>query len=164
TSAALSDAQLDRFRGIAAKSAPDDKSYLTLMARAGTLPHKEWLRINNERKIMARQWAAFFMDWDILICPSAAGPAFAQNQKGERQDRMIDINGTLQPSTDQMFWAGYSNMVDLPSTVMPAGLTPSGLPVGLQAIAAYGEDRTSLALCRLMEDTFVQFTPPPAYS
>lgn len=163
TSGALTDEQLDRFRTIVADADPDDKSYLTLMARAGTLPHKEWLRINNERHLMARKWASFFEEWDILICPAAAGPAFPQNQKGERQDRMIDINGNLQPSTDQMFWAGYPNMVDLPSTVVPAGITPAGLPVGLQAVAAYGEDKTSLKLCQLIEEAFGGFTPPPGY-
>jgi len=163
TSGALSDDQLDRFRGIVADSSSEDKSYLTLMARAGTMPHKEWLRLNNERLLMGRKWAAFFNDFDVLICPAAAGPAFPQNQSGERQDRMIDINGNLQPSTDQMFWAGYSNMVDLPSTVIPVGKTPAGLPVGLQAVAAYGEDRTSLALCRLIEESFGGYTPPPGY-
>ena len=164
TSGALNDAQLERFRKIVATADPDDKSYLTLMARAGTLPHKEWLRVNNERCLMALKWQEFFTDYDILICPAAAGPAFPQNQKGERQDRMIDINGNLQPSTDQMFWAGYPNMVELPSTVIPAGFTRKGLPVGLQAVAAYGEDRTSLRLCQLIEETFGGFTPPPAYS
>lgn len=164
TSGALSEDMLARFRKIAATSDPDDKSYLTLMARAGTLSHKDWLRFNNERHLMARKWAAFFTDWDILICPAAAGPAFPQNQQGERQDRMIDINGTLQSSTEQMFWAGYSNMVDLPSTVVPIGLTPAGLPVGLQAIAAYGEDRTALRLCQLIEEAGVKFSPPPNYS
>ena len=164
TSGALNEEQLERFRKIAAEADADDKSYLTLMARAGTLPHKEWLRINNERHLMARKWQAFFTDYDILICPAAAGPAFPQNQAGERQDRMIDINGTLQPSTAQMFWAGYSNMVDLPSTVVPAGITPAGLPVGLQAVAAFGEDKTSLKLCQLIEEAFGGFTPPPAYS
>ena len=63
-----------------------------------------------------------------------------------------------------MFWAGYSNMVDLPSTVVPIGLTPSGLPMGLQAVAAYGEDRTALRLCQLIEEAFGGFTPPPSYS
>lgn len=163
TSGALSEEQLARFRKITADADPEDKSYLTLMARAGTLSHKDWLRLNNDRHLMARKWQAFFGDWDILLCPTAAGPAFVQNQTGERQDRLIDINGTGQPSTDQLFWAGYSNMVDLPSTIMPAGITPSGLPVGLQAVAAFGEDRSSLRFCQLMEEAFGGFTPPPGY-
>ena len=163
TSTGLTESQLERFRAIAASAPADDKSYLTLMARAGTMPHKEWLRLHNERMKMAQKWQAFFEDWDILICPAAAGPAFPHNQKGERQDRMLDINGRPQPTTDQLFWAGYSNMVDLPSTVMPVGITPSGLPVGLQAVAAYGEDRSSLRFCQLIEEAFGGFAPPPGY-
>ncbi|MCR9212531.1 MAG: amidase [Proteobacteria bacterium] len=163
TSGALTEEQLERFRGIVANANQEEKNYLTLMARAGTLSHKDWLRINNDRHHIALKWHAFFKDWDILLCPAAAGPAFPQNQQGERQDRMIDVNDRQQPSTDQMFWAGYSNMVDLPSTVVPAGITKAGLPVGLQAVAAYGEDKTSLALCQLIEEQFLSFTPPPAY-
>jgi Asp-tRNA(Asn)/Glu-tRNA(Gln) amidotransferase A subunit family amidase len=41
--------------------------------------------------------------------------------------------------------------VYLPSTVGPAGLTKSGLPVGYQAIAASGRDKTATAFSRLVE-------------
>jgi hypothetical protein len=33
----------------------------------------------------------------------------------------------------------------------------------LQAVAAFGEDRTSLAFCRLVEEEFGGFTPPSGY-
>ena len=36
------------------------------------------------------------------------------------------VNGRRVPTTDQLFWAGYSGMAYLPSTVAPAGFTPSG--------------------------------------
>jgi hypothetical protein len=61
------------------------------------------------------------------------------------------VNGMQVPSTDQLFWAGYSSLVYLPSTVGPAGLTKSGLPVGYQAIAASGRDKTAPAFSRLVE-------------
>jgi amidase len=65
--------------------------------------------------------------------------------------------------TGQLFWAGYSGLVYLPSTVGPAGIAPSRLPVGYQAIAAQGHDKTSLAFARLVEKAFGGFTPPPGY-
>jgi len=65
--------------------------------------------------------------------------------------------------TDQFFWAGYASLVYLPSTVGPAGLTRSGLPVGYQAITAQGKDKTSLAFAKLVEKDFGGFTPPPDY-
>lgn len=164
TMAGASEAQMERFRRIVAAAEPGDKSYLTLLARGATMTHKEWLRLHNERMLMAQKWQAFFEEWDILLCPAAAGPAFLQNQQGERQDRMIDINGTPQPSTDQLFWAGYSLVVNLPATVAPIGQTPGGLPLGVQVIAPYGEDRTSLRFCQLIEEMFGAFTPPTGYS
>ena len=53
----------------------------------------------------------------------------------------ITVNNKQVPTTDQLFWAGYSGVVYLPSTVGPAGLTTAGLPVGYQAIAASGADK-----------------------
>ena len=119
----------------------DDPAYLAQMARAVLRPHREWLAWNNEREAMRYPWAAFFKDWDILLCPAAASAAWPHDQEGERYDRTITVNDKQQPTTDQLFWAGFPNVVFLPSTVAPAGLTPTGLPVGLQAVAAEGEDK-----------------------
>ena len=66
---------------------------------------------------------------------------------------MIDINGNLQPSTDQMFWAGYPCNSYLPSTVVPIGLA-GGLPVGIQIVGPRFADalvlRTGHALERAL--------------
>ena len=44
--------------------------YLDFTIRANTLPHREWLRLNNERHGLRRTFAAFFEDHDILLCPA----------------------------------------------------------------------------------------------
>jgi amidase len=62
-----------------------------------------------------------------------------------------------------MFWAGYSGLVYLPSTVGPIGLTASGLPIGYQAIAASGRDKTATTFSRLVEKEIVGFVPPPGF-
>jgi amidase len=76
---------------------------------------------------------------------------------------MITINNKRVPTTDQLFWAGYSGVVYLPSAVGPAGLTRSGLPVGYQAIAASGRDKWTTAFSRLVEREIGGFVPPPGY-
>jgi Asp-tRNA(Asn)/Glu-tRNA(Gln) amidotransferase A subunit family amidase len=45
----------------------------------------------------------------------------------------------------------------------PAGLAKSGLPVGYQAIAASGRDKTATAFSRFIEKEIVGFTPPPGF-
>jgi len=54
-------------------------------------------------------------------------------------------------------------MVYLPSTVAPAGQSPEGLPLGLQAVAAEGEDKTAIEFCRLTANEIFGFQAPPGY-
>jgi amidase len=108
---------------------------------------------------------AFFKDYDILLCPVAASAAFPHDHEheGKRWRRRITVNNKRVSATDQLFWAGYSGLVYLPSTVGPSGITPSGLPTGYQAIAAQGRDKTSIAFAKLVEKAFGGFEPPKGY-
>ena len=163
TSRSATAEQLDYFAQVVANDDIDPDSYLARMARGVLLPHREWLALDNERQIMRRAWAEFFKEWDILLCPAATSAAWPHDQAGERHNRKITVNGKQQRGVDQMFWAGYPNMVFLPSTVAPAGRSPEGLPLGLQAVAGEGEDKTSIEFCRLVAAEIVGFTPPPGY-
>jgi len=82
---------------------------------------------------------------------------------GERWQRVISVNGKPVPSTTNLFWAGYSSLVYLPSTVGPVGFTGSGLPVGYQAIAASSRDKSAIAFSRLIEKEIVGFVPPQGF-
>ena len=163
TSGGHSDEEVQHIQAAAAETSRGTTDYISQVARAVTMPHTDWLKLNNERAIMRHAWAAFFRDWDILLCPAASSAAWPHDQEGERYQRTINVNNKAQPTTDQLFWAGFSGMAYLPSTVSPAGRTKSGLPVGLQAIAAHGEDHTSIEFCRLTAELIGGFTPPPGY-
>ncbi|MDA1101164.1 MAG: amidase [Proteobacteria bacterium] len=163
TSRSATEKQLAYFAQVAADGSVDGNSYLARMARGVLLPHREWLALDNEREIMRHAWAAFFKDWDILLCPAATSAAWPHDQAGERHERSITVNGKQQLGVNQMFWAGYANMVFLPSTVAPAGHSPEGLPLGLQAVAAEGEDKTAIEFCRLTSAEIFGFRPPPGY-
>lgn len=144
--------------------ASEPNEYLSQSVDGVTMSHRRWLQLNNERHQMRLTFNAFFKDYDILLCPVAASGAFPHDQthEGKRWRRRITVNNKRVSPTDQLFWAGYSGVVYLPSTVGPAGLA-SGLPVGYQAIAAQGRDKTALAFARLVEKTVGGFTPPPGY-
>jgi len=163
TSSRLSDDEYDHWAKIAAKAAPGDTPYLTRMAQANTLSHREWLRLNNERHAMRFKFAEFFEDWDILLCPAAASAAFPHDQAGERHDRTVTVNGRGVPTTDQLFWAGFSGVVYLPSTVGPAGLQSNGRPVGYQAISGHLRDKTSIAFAKCVEREIGGFIAPPGW-
>lgn len=163
TSGRMADAEIERLRQ--EKDAGETDEFLARTVDGITMPHRRWLQLNNERHLMRLKFNAFFKDYDVLICPVAASAAFPHDHEneGRRWRRRITINNKRLAPTDQLFWAGYSGVVHLPSTIGPIGITPSGLPVGYQAIAAQGRDKTSIAFARLVEKAFGGFTPPPGY-
>ncbi|MCA3561077.1 MAG: amidase [Aestuariivirga sp.] len=163
TSRRQSDAEFAANSARVAASDPRNDSYLIKMLRAYVLPHRDWLRYNERRHQMRLLWDQFFNDWDVMICPAAASAAFPHDHAGERHERTIPVNNKRVPTTDQLFWAGYSGCFYLPSTVAPMGLTPQGLPAGIQIITrAYG-DMTSIRFAELLEKEYGGFVPPPGY-
>lgn len=161
TSRGASDEAFDRFTARARRVRPDATDYQSRMLRGVTMTHREWLALNDARHRMRLAWTTFFRDWDVLLCPAGATTAFPHNQTGERWERMVTVNGRPQPSTTQLFWAGMSGMVYLPSTVAPAGRAADGLPVGVQIVGPQWADLTCIAFAKMLEKDFGGFTPPP---
>ena len=163
TSARQTNEMVAKNKEIAAHLDPADESYYARMVRGNVMLHRDWLAYNNRRHQMRLAWAEFFREWDVLICPAAASAAFPHDHEGERHERTITVNGKQVPTTDQLFWAGYSGVVYLPSTVAPAGFTPEGLPVGVQIVGPQYGDLTCIALARMLEREYLGFTPPPGF-
>ncbi|MGF7162285.1 amidase [Rhodoligotrophos appendicifer] len=141
----------------------EDQSYFARMVRANVLPHREWLKINERRHHMRLAWADFFREWDLMLCPAAASAAFPHDQVGERHQRTIEVNAKRVPTTDQLFWAGYSGCFYLPSTIAPIGSDPMGLPIGVQIIGAQYFDYSTIAFAELLEHEYRGFIAPPGF-
>jgi amidase len=163
TSSRVTDADIERWRKAQETLGVGTNRYLDMLLRGSILPHREWLRLNNERHGLRRTFAAFFEDYDVLLCPVGASAAPAHNHEGETWQRTITINGKSMPSTNHLFWAGYATLVFLPATTGPLGTIGSGLPVGYQAIAASGRDKTAIAFSRAIETEIGGFVPPPGF-
>ena len=164
TSDRQSDADFDKNAGIARGLSPGDESYYARATRAAVLSHRDWLAANETRHRMRLAWAEFFTQYDLLLCPVAGTAAFPHDQKGERYDRTLTVNGKRVPVTDHLFWAGYTGASYLPSTAAPCGFTPDGLPVGVQIVGPQYGDLACLAFARLLEREFQAFVPPPGYA
>ena len=164
TSASVTDAQVAHAAKRRARVRDGDWSYTAMLTRAWTLSQREWHDWNARRMAMTEGWMRWFERYDVMLCPTASTTAFPHMQTGERWERMLDVNGRPQPSTTQMFWAGFGAVCGLPATVMPAGLAADGLPVGAQLIGARGADLDLLAIAGLLEREGFGFTPPPGYA
>ena len=148
----------DRARGYAA----DDQSYVARHFRGNASDHREWVQMDDLRVALREQWAVFFEQHDLLICPTATTPAFSHDHQGERWGRTIPVNGHRQLVTDALFWAGYPGFVGLPATAVPLGLSPGGLPVGAQIIGPAFADPDCLRFAQWLEREYRAFEAPPA--
>jgi amidase len=62
-----------------------------------------------------------------------------------------------------LFYPAVATLAGQPATAFPVGLTYGGLPIGLQAIGPYLEDRTPIRFAALVALEFGGFTRPPGY-
>jgi len=73
----------------------------------------------------------------------------------------LDVDGKKIPYDDQIAWSTVATLTGLPATIAPIGRDASGLPIGVQIIGGYLEDRTTIAFAGLIERESGGFTPPP---
>jgi amidase len=156
----MDDEAYEATRDIATQLTAGDQSYRACHYRGSTLTHREWFAFDQRRAQLRWQWDRFFEDFDLLICPVATTVAFPHNQVGPRWERMLDVDGTAQESTDSMFWAGYPGVVGLPATAIPLGHDLRGLPFGAQVVGPAFADPLTLRFAEWLEREWYAFRAP----
>jgi amidase len=162
TTAGLPDKAFEKLREIAAQSAADDDSARPRLARFATITHREWMRINELRERYRASWRTLFEQYDVLLTPASPVPAIPHDQNPDMLARTITVNGKPQWYWDQQVWISLAGMAYLPATVAPIGLAGS-LPVGIQIIGPYLEDRTTIDFAQRLASVVGGFQPPPGY-
>jgi amidase len=118
-----------------------------------------WMQAHARRERLRVKWAQFFTEFDALVLPvtpALVGPHDAR-PFGERR---ITVNGRPRPYWDQIVWASLTGPVRLPTTVVPVRRDSHGLPIGVAVVGPYLEDRTPLALARLLHELLGSFGSP----
>jgi amidase len=151
----------DHARSVAQGLDPDDTSLAAERARGAVLSYRDWIAADTLRSRHVAQWADLFRQYDVVIAPTSPTTAFPHDHNPDQWSRTISIDGVDHAYADQLVWSGLASTTGLPATVAPIGLTPSGLPVGVQLIGPLYEDRTPIHFAHLMEQQLGGFTPPP---
>jgi amidase len=123
--------------------------------------HRQWLELTMQRAAVRAVWSDWFSQHDILLAPVMPMPPIVHDTKRPFMERTTLINGELRSHMDCTAWTGLVGVAYLPSTVIPVGRTRSGLPVGMQVIGPFLEDRTSLTAGRLLFEVLGEWLPPP---
>jgi amidase len=105
----------------------------------------------------------FFRDWDILLAPITLIPAFEHDDRPNRE-RTIVVDEAHVDYFLQLYYPSVATFPGQPATAFPVTLSSEGLPIGLQAIGPYLEDRTPIEFAHLLEQELGGFVPPPRYA
>ncbi len=106
-----------------------------------------YLKALKVRRLVSEDFNAAFGQVDLIASPVAPTPAF---KLGEL------VNDPLAMYLGDIYTIA-ANLAGIPGLSIPAGLTPSNLPVGLQLLAPPFEESRLLRAARMLETTI-----PPA--
>jgi amidase len=140
-----------------------DVSFGAERLRGMVQSHRAWLMDDVARGRLKAQWRELFNTFDAVICPIMPTPAYPHDHSADQEQRRVTIDGKDYVYPDQLAWPGIATLSGLPSTAIPTGFAPDGLPVGVQIVGPWLEDHTTLKLAELIEREFGGFTPPPMF-
>ena len=110
-----------------------------------------YLRAQKVRSLIARDFAEAFERCDVLLAPATPSAAFAVGAKTDNPIAMY-LNDVFTVPV---------NLAGLPGISVPSGLSPEGLPLGLQIIGKGFAEETVLRAARALERA-AEFTARPS--
>ena len=132
---------------LAAERARINLSIVWNIEKGLKLTAEEIIRAERERAALYHRVAAFFDQYDLLLCPTVAVPPFPVEQPyptriGDQQ---------LTSYIDWMFLTFVVTLTGCPALSLPCGFTRDGLPVGLQIIGPSRADAAVISAASLLE-------------
>jgi aspartyl-tRNA(Asn)/glutamyl-tRNA(Gln) amidotransferase subunit A len=88
----------------------------------------------------------FMQRYDLLLTPTLAVAPFPLHMQGPEV-----IEGRMVANNEWLSLCFPMNLTGQPAASIPAGFTPSGLPVGLQLVGRHLDDATVLAASAAFE-------------
>jgi aspartyl-tRNA(Asn)/glutamyl-tRNA(Gln) amidotransferase subunit A len=117
------------------------------------IAHMDYVEAMNKRAQLGAHMATFHTEFDILLTPTVAVTAFETGR----------VAPSVTDGTSWVEWTPFSfpfNLTQQPAASIPCGLTSSGLPVGLQIVAAKHREDLVLRVARAYESVHPIAKPP----
>ncbi len=143
------------------KPVPDGEPLEANFTRGAAADVVEWNAARVAQSAIRQEWARFHETYDALLCPVTPTAALLTEPGVGITERTMTIDGAERPAIEMIRWCGLIGLAYLPSTVTPVGATAGGLPVGVQVVGPYFEDRTALDVARRIDGVLDAYRVPP---
>jgi amidase len=130
---------------------PDARTFLALGRQAFAPAVTDPAALHMRRHEIAALWSAWFAEWDVLVGPTWALPAFRHGFDLAGADEVLEVFERIRPVLP-------ANLFGAPAAVVPAGRA-DGLPVGVQVSAWRFADHACLAVAQWIDDRMGLETP-----
>ena len=123
---------------------------LAMLDQGKAIPAIDYIEAQRTRRRIGRQFARLFEEVDCIFTPTTpiTAPKIGQTS--------VEIRGvTEEVRTATTRFTRVMNALGLPAISMPCGFSRSGLPIGLQIIAAARQEDLLLRAAAAMEDALV---------
>lgn len=107
--------------------------------------------LHSQRFDLARQWSEWFDDYDVLLSPTWALPAFEHDFDVRGMAEALQVLETFRPVL-------FGNLFGSPAAVVPAGMA-HGLPVGVQVSSWRYRDLQCLSVAEMIDEDLGLDTP-----
>jgi len=105
---------------------------------------------------MGERMKAFHRDWDLLVTPTLAVPAFEVGRVAPEAPAGLEDDWT--------WWTPFTfplNLTQQPAASVPCGFTTDGLPVGLQLVAPPHREDLALRAAHAFQQATDHLRRPP---
>jgi amidase len=130
---------------------------------------QDYIELFDQRAQYRSSFRRFFDTTDILLSPVNIVNAY-RHMDAPFPERLMDedcrlvVNDGSAIYDRQCVYPSLASFSGHPATALPVGVGRSGLPVGLQALGPYLEDRTTIAFARAVERELGGYRRPPRYA
>lgn len=123
----------------------------------------ELMALQDGQLAFRKQWGELFQAFDVVLAPAHMTTAFPHDPTPDMRARRLTINGQEEVYFNTLAWSGLATLPLLPATAAPIAQSKAGLPIGIQIIGPYLEDRTTIAFSGLIEKAYGGFKAPPGF-
>ncbi len=129
------------------------REFIALATGETALTYDGFLNACGERDSLRAEILRQMEDVRVLLSPVSAGPAFRHGEGNWR-------SGEKENYRDTMRYSQWLNLAGFPGAVVPMGISPEGLPIGVQVIARPYEDEFAVAVAETIERGRGPWQPP----